>query len=370
LALAYAMLIVYASLYPFEGWRWPPGREALAMLWLPPALHQSGFDVWSNVLGYLPLGLLAALALLRSGWRARHALPLALLLAAALSLACEWTQNLLPARVPTREDFALNSAGAALGVLLAWGLHWGGGGGVVESWSRVRRRWFSGEAGYALALLALWPLALLFPSPMPLVLGHGAERARQALNEVLDGVAWAEPVAALLQSPLGSGRPPSPLAEFMATALGLLAPVVVAFVVAPRLVPRLALALGALLLAVAAMTLSTALNFGPQHALAWLGPHTTSALAVGLVMALVCLPMPPRLVAGVGLVAITALATLAAQAGADPYLLQSLAGWEQGRFVRFHGLAQWLGWLWPYLALVWLLTRLTARPAREALSGP
>ena len=25
--------------------------------------------------------------------------------------------------------------------------------------------------------------------------------------------------------------------------------------------------------------------------------------------------------------------------------------WEQGRFLRFHGLSQWLGWLWPYAAL-------------------
>ena len=32
LALAYALLVLYASLYPFEGWRWPPGRTALELL--------------------------------------------------------------------------------------------------------------------------------------------------------------------------------------------------------------------------------------------------------------------------------------------------------------------------------------------------
>jgi hypothetical protein len=32
--------------------------------------------------------------------------------------------------------------------------------------------------------------------------------------------------------------------------------------------------------------------------------------------------------------------------------------------VRFHGVAQWLGWLWPWLAMAWLLSRL-ARPARR-----
>jgi hypothetical protein len=37
---------------------------------------------------------------------------------------------------------------------------------------------------------------------------------------------------------------------------------------------------------------------------------------------------------------------------------RSLQGWEQGRFVRFHGLAQWVGWLWPYAAMAWLLARM------------
>jgi hypothetical protein len=50
-----------------------------------------------------------------------------------------------------------------------------------------------------------------------------------------------------------------------------------------------------------------------------------------------------------------------AQAPSDPYFAQSLKAWERGRFVRFHGLAQWVGWLWPYLAMLWLLTRMGGR---------
>ena len=41
--------------------------------------------------------------------------------------------------------------------------------------------------------------------------------------------------------------------------------------------------------------------------------------------------------------------------------VRTLQGWEQGRFVRFHGLAQWVGWLWPYAAMAWLLGRLGSR---------
>jgi len=41
-----------------------------------------------------------------------------------------------------------------------------------------------------------------------------------------------------------------------------------------------------------------------------------------------------------------------------------LQAWEQGRFVRFHGLSQWLGWLWPFAAMTWLLARLASRQTR------
>jgi hypothetical protein len=124
---------------------------------------------------------------------------------------------------------------------------------------------------------------------------------------------------------------------------------------------RVALALGALVLAMLAMTLSTLLNFGPEHALTWLTPATLPALAAAAATALLLAPLGRRVAAGLGLVVLTGLVMLVAQAPADPYFAQSLQAWEQGRFVRFHGLAQWIGWLWPYAAMLWLLTRPGAR---------
>jgi hypothetical protein len=185
-----------------------------------------------------------------------------------------------------------------------------------------------------------------------------------ASAERLAGVDWAASLQPLLETPAASLAPLSPLAEWMATTLGLLAPCVVAYAVTPRGWRRFGLALGALALALLTMTLSTALNFGPHNALAWIGPRTVPALLAGLLLALACVALPARLVCGLGLMALVAMVALLSQAPGDPYLAQSLQAWEQGRFVRFHGVAQWLGWLWPWLAMAWLLSRLARSPPR------
>ena len=115
------------------------------------------------------------------------------------------------------------------------------------------------------------------------------------------------------------------------------------------------------MLAFAVSTLSTALNFGPEHALAWWTPTTWQALALGVALAALAIGAGPRLSAGLGVAALTTLVVLVAQAPTDAYYAASLQGWEQGRFIRFHGMAQWVGWLWPYAAMAWLLSRLAQR---------
>ena len=229
----------------------------------------------------------------------------------------------------------------------------------------MRARWFSGDAAFALALLVLWPVGLLFPAPVPLGLGQVGERLREwFLLQLLD-VPWAEPALHLLAAPAVAATPLRPLIETLIVVLGLLAPCLVAFsVVAPGW-RRIVMTLGALTLAMAGMTLSTLLNFGPQHAASWLGAYTVQGLVVGTVLALLCTPLPRRLVAGVGLVVLTGLVATVAQAPANPYFAQSLQAWEQGRFVRFHGLAQWIGWLWPFGAVGWMLSRLSQAVGRR-----
>ena len=57
LALIYALLVVYASLYPFWPWRWPTGVSGPGVLVLHWPRYWLGFDIWANALGYAPFGL-------------------------------------------------------------------------------------------------------------------------------------------------------------------------------------------------------------------------------------------------------------------------------------------------------------------------
>ncbi len=361
LALSFAVLVLYASLFPFEGWRWPPGQDLRVLLALPPSPYHDPFDTWSNLLGYLPLGCLVTVAARRSGWSNRASLALALPAGVLLSYTCEVLQQFMPGRVPSLNDLTMNALGNGAGALLALALH---GLGWVDRWQHFRNRWFTGDAAFALLLLALWPVGLLFPSPVPLGLGQVGERLRVALAELLDGVNWAEGAHALLSTPPNDATSLGPLAQAVIVALGLMAPCLVAYsVVAPGW-RRLTMAVGAALVAAAGMTLSTLLNFGPQHALAWASPWTTLGLGVGASAALLMMPMGRRLVAGLGLVCLTGLVVAVSHSPASPYFAQSLQSWEVGRFVRFHGLAQWVGWLWPYAAMLWLLVRLGQRDSR------
>jgi hypothetical protein len=75
---------------------------------------------WSIVVAYLPLGFLLALALRRLPGGRWTATIVALLLGSLLSLAMEFLQNWLPARVSSNLDLACNTAGAAIGAVIAF----------------------------------------------------------------------------------------------------------------------------------------------------------------------------------------------------------------------------------------------------------
>ena len=352
LSLAFIALIIYASLYPFTDWR-NQGLSPLIYLTAPLPKYWTGFDVAANVLGYAPLGFLLTLASLRSA-QIRWAMGLAITGALLLSLTMETLQSYLPSRIPSNVDLALNTLGAALGAGSAWALE---KLGALGRWSRFRERWLARDARGAMALLVLWPMALLFPAAVPMGLGQVFERLETALAEALAGtpfLAWL-PVREIELQPL------VPLAELVCVALGVVIPVLLGYGVVRSKWRRSVFAVLALGAGIVVSALSAALSYGPEHAWAWLDLPVRAGLTLAAVLMLVLLPLGRRGAEAFALLALVIQLSLLNQASASAYFAQTLQTWEQGQFIRFHGVVQWLGWLWPYAALLYLLAMLSGR---------
>lgn len=264
LAGLYAALIVYASLYPFAGWR-DQGIAPWVFLGSAWPRYWSGFDLTANLLGYVPLGWLLALALVRSGHGPWRAAAVGTGAAAVLSLLLEAAQSYLPSRVASNLDFGLNALGAVLGALAVVAMH---RMGWLVRWSRVRDLWFERDARGAMVLLLLWPLALLFPPAVPFGLGHVLERAEAALASWLGDTPFLEwlPLREMELQPLW------PVTEALCVALGLLAPLLLTYCACRGWLRRALLAAAVAGVGVLASGLSAALTWGPAHAWAWIDP--------------------------------------------------------------------------------------------------
>lgn len=355
LALAYAALIVYASLYPFAQWR-DQGIVPWAYLWAPWPKYWTGFDFGINVVGYAPMGFLIALTVLRTRPEtgALRAVLRGALASAALSLVMETIQSYLPARVASNVDLGLNALGALLGALLAAGLE---RAGAVAHWSRMRSHWFVEDSRGALVLLALWPAALLFPAAVTFGLGQVFERLETAISEWLLATPFIDwmPVRQFELEPLVPG------VELLCVMLGALVPCLLGFLVT-RSVPRRGLLLViTLAVGICVTALSAALSYGPAHAWAWLSVPVQVGLAAAVFTGTLLLGASRRFCAVLLLVSVIVHLSLLNQAPESAYFAQTLATWEQGRFISFYGLAQWLGWLWPFATLGYVLFVLTRR---------
>ena len=352
LSLVYAGLIVYASLYPFGEWR-DQGIFPLSYLWQPWPKYWTGFDVGINIMGYLPFGFLLALVALRTG-RANHAVFLATLVAGLMSLSMEAVQGFLTSRVPSNVDFGLNLAGGGLGAVAATLLE---KAGALDRWSRLRSRWFVNDARGGLVLLALWPIALLFPSAVPLGLGQVLERLEDTLAERLADTPFLEwlPIRAIELQPM------TPSAEMICVMLGALIPCLVGFCVIRGALRRGIFVLVVIAFAVAITALSAALSFGPFHAWTWFALPAQAGLLLAFVLACALLVVQRRFSAALAILCLGVYLSIINQASNGPYFEQTLHAWEQGRFIRFNGVAQWLAWVWPYATLIYVLI-LIARP--------
>lgn len=334
LAIAYGLIVIYASLHPLSGWR-DQGLSPFAFLAAPLPPYITAFDVAANLLAYLPLGALVVLALF-PGVRGLIAGIVATLLGAMLSMTLESLQSFLPDRIPSNLDLALNTAGAAAGAVI----------GLVALRALLERgaahalrdRLFlhGGHIDLGLVLIALWLATQLYPET--LLFGNGDLRD---LFESAPAVLYPAATFVRIEGAVTGAN---------VVAIALLLALLVADG-APKRWLFLLLVAGACLV----RTLAFALLLLPQGAFAWATPGALLGLAAGTIVALAALSLPRAAavaVCGVLLMAATALVNLAPD---NPYLLHSLQAWRRGHFLNFNGLTRIVSTLWPLAALAYLL---------------
>jgi VanZ family protein len=346
--LAYLLLIVYASWFPFSGWR-SSGLSPFAFLNLQPQRYWTGFDVMVNIVGYMPLGVLLVLAL-HPAVRGIWAVLLAGVGGILVSGTMEIVQNYLPSRVPSNLDLLTNSAGclagAVLGLLFAPLLldH-----GRLQ---RLRQRWFAAHASQGLVLVALWPLAQVYPQGYLFGNGQILPLISEWLSEWLD---TDIDLIALIRGSTGMTVEQYWLSEIVITACGMSGAALTLLCLARRGAPRLWLMLALVFTGVLVKTLASSLFFNPDNALTWITPGAQGGFLIGLIM-LAGLAFAPQ-VAQRRLAVVTLVLSLIVvnTIPANPYFVATLQAWQQGKFLNFNGAAQFLGMAWPFFALWFLL---------------
>lgn len=234
--------------------------------------------------------------------------------------------------------------------------------GLMARWSEFRKRWFVAQPHGALALLILWPLALLFPATVPFGLGRFVEPLEEQVAQWLADTPFIDwlPLHEIELQPMVPG------VEMLSVMLGMLAAVLLGHCATVSVWRRAALACGLTSLGVAASALSAALSYGPEHAWAWLTQPALAGMVLALALGLLLVGVPSRFARALLLITLTLHLAIINQAPQSAYFAQTLQAWEQGRFVRFHGATQWLGWLWPLLAMLHVLGQALRRETLES----
>ena len=326
-----ALLIAYASLYPFVPLR-PPPSDALALFFNPRYL--SAFDIALNALAYVPLGALACLVFRRPG-EDTPAIAMALAFGTAFSFAMELFQLFVPFRVASVVDVASNAFGTLVGTLLfVQPIH----ELATRPLGRLRERlvipgpW--GDAG--LVLVVLWLLAQLNPALPFFEAGNISEAggagtpevtgtmiALQAISVAFSVAGFGLFISVLLQGPAGTLR----------TTLLLLTV--------------------ALWLKFAA----AAIMLRPHVTLDWANTGRVAGIAAGvlLLVPLRRFSRPARIYSSILLVLAGALFTkiLGAYSPLDDLL--RLFNWPHGQLTTFATLTRYLHESWPAAALAFLI---------------
>lgn len=346
--LAYLFLIVYASWFPFTGWH-SNGLSPLTFLEntrMPR--YWTGFDVGVNIVGYIPLGTLIVYSLYPrlTGF---FAVLVATICGMLISGTMEAVQSYLPTRVSSHLDFYTNSGGCLLGAII----------GAMSARKlldhshlyRLRQRWFVQHASQGLVLVALWPLAQIYPQGYLFGLGQLLPILSNWLSKLagvpIDLAAMLRPDTVLTVEQYW-------LSETIITACGMTGAVLTLLCLLRRSAPRTMLMVTLIVAALMVRSMASALLFSPQNAFVWITPGAQGGFLIGLIM-LGGLAFAPHLAQRrIAIACLLLSLVMVNTTPVNPYFMSTLQGWVQGKFLNFNGAAHFLALLWPFMAL-WFL---------------
>jgi len=339
LAGLYALAIAYASLQPFGPWLAPPPGTPYFLFGPWPA-RLPRYDVAINLLAYLPLGFFVALLPPRARpWRRIGTGAAA---GAALSLAMESLQMLVPPRDANPYDLVFNALGALLGASLGAALARTAPAKLAIKSGRAR--WFmAGKLGdTGLALLAVWLVAQMNPG-IPLFAVTFDPHPIASVVPV-DGIE-------LLLDAAGSA--------LQLIGIGLFATLLMRERNDARNAVLLLIGIALLLKGFGAAVL-----LKPAAWQTWIKPGVLIGIATGALLLPLAMSLPrPAQVAtcGIALLASLAAPLLAPELMAAPAPLP-MFDWRYGQLLNYNGLTHAALLLWPILAAGWLFA-LAGRPA-------
>lgn len=330
LALAYLLLIAYASLNPFSGWRMPPD-DLLGFINLPRPRYITRGDIIINLLAYLPLGFLLALSLSRLNQPG--AVVLATAAGLAVSLVMETLQQLVPGRIASNLDLLNNALGTLGGALLALAFLRATAAGDAGGW---RGPWLQPGrlVDLGLVLAALWLFSQANPS-LPLM-GTRVFESAVPLERLYEAHTFS-----LVQTGLS-------------LANTLLFGVLISVLLLPQRSPFTVAAAAVAGIAIGKL-LSGVVLLKSEALLQWLGPEAAIGTAYGIALLGLMAHTPRQARLAVALAAAVASLVLAYafEGPANTSAVMRLFSWRYGHLLNFNGLTRLLAELWPMLAMAY-----------------
>ncbi len=347
--VAYTLLILYASCYPFSGWQFETLGAYLDQIQEWPH-YFIRFDILINVIGYMPFGLLIVFSCYPKISRVASML-IALLCGALMSFSMESIQFLLPNRVTSLLDIVTNSLGALIGGLL---------GALItpavldnDKLNDLRSRWLWRESPREIVIIGLWPLAQIYPQAF--LFGHGqvlnllSQAADNYLNLDID-------FSALLRQGVELSAELYLISEAIITACGCSGAILFALSLLNRHAPKFSLSSLIFSSGLCIKTLASALMFGPENAFAWLTPGAQGGIVIGILMLYGFSFAPNHAQRRLGSLLLLISLCLVNLIPSNPYFLHTLQNMVQGKMLNFYGAAQFLAIAWPFSA-IWYLSK-------------